>query len=254
VTSVVDHALLDEAVALTREAGRRTLRYFQSATLGVEQKADGSPVTDADRDAERFVRDTLAGRYPHDSVIGEEHDDTHGSSGRVWTVDPIDGTFAFVHGVPLYSTLLAVDDQHGPAIGVIHLPALNETVYAGRGLGCFHDGRRSRVSEHADPVGALVVSSGLWWAPAALRRVIDAGANLRTWGDGYGYALVATGRADAMVDPVANPWDIAPMPVILAEAGGAFTDTRGVNGITHGSGLATNGHLHPAIVRLLTDG
>src|SRR5205814_4092347 len=130
-----DAALLEEAVALAREAGEYTLRWFGVADLVIDRKGDGTPVTEADRGAERLVRRHLADTHPGDSIVGEEEDDVHGSSGRCWIVDPVDGTKAFTHGVPLYSTLLAMEDEHGPAIGVIELPALGETVYAGRGLG-----------------------------------------------------------------------------------------------------------------------
>ncbi|MCB1261437.1 MAG: hypothetical protein KDB33_13780, partial [Acidimicrobiales bacterium] len=144
--TAVDRALLDLAVDLARQAGALTLEWFRSDRLGVEHKGDGTPVTVADRAAERFLRDELARHLPDDAVVGEEEADTAGSSGRTWIIDPIDGTKAFTHGVPLYCNLLAMEDEHGPAIGVINLPGLGETVYAGRGLGCFCNGDPARVS------------------------------------------------------------------------------------------------------------
>ncbi len=132
--------MLDEAVALAREAGEHTLGWFGTDDLVVDRKGDGTPVTEADRAAERLIRTRFAAVHPDDAIIGEEEDDRPGTSGRRWIIDPIDGTKAFTHGVPLYSTLLAVEDEHGPAVGVIELPALGETVYAGRGLGCFRNG------------------------------------------------------------------------------------------------------------------
>ena len=249
----VDTALFDEAVALASAAGERTLRWFQTSELEVDTKADNTPVTAADRDAEQFIRDHLAQHHPGDAVVGEEHDDTEGSSGRCWIIDPIDGTKAFMRGVPLYSSLLAVDDEHGPAVGVIVLPALNQVVAAGRGLGCFANGTPCAVSDRATLSGSCVTTSGFSpWDTDAYERVRTSGAILRTWGDGYGYAMVATGRAEAMVDPAASRWDVAPMPVIITEAGGRFTTADGSGtGADGGSGLATNGVLHDQMLALL---
>ena len=248
----VDPGFLDEAVALAREAGQLTLNWFRSAELAVDDKHDGTPVTAADRAAERLVRERLAARYPNDTVIGEEEADFEGSSGRRWIVDPIDGTKAFTHGVPLYSTLLAFDDEHGPAIGVIDLPALGETVYAGRGLGCFCSGVPARVSDRDRVRGAYLTTSGFdYWTEEALSAVHASGMFMRTWGDGYGYALVATGRVEAMVDPVAAAWDVAAMPVIIGEAGGRFTDFNGDTRVDGGSGLATNARVHDEVLELV---
>ncbi len=248
----VDAALLDEAVTLARAAGHLTLDWFRSAELAVDDKLDGTPVTAADRAAERFVREQLETAHPRDTVIGEEEADFEGSSGRRWIVDPIDGTKAFTHGVPLYSTLLAFEDEHGPALGVIELPALGETVYAGRGLGCFCNGLPARVSDRDRVRGSYLTTSGFdYWTEEALAAVRASGLFMRTWGDGYGYALVATGRVEAMVDPVAAAWDVAAMPVIIGEAGGMFTDFGGAPRVDGGSGLATNGRLHDDVLELV---
>ena len=246
-----DQALLDEAVDLVREAGRRTLRWFQQADLAVDHKGDGTPVTAADKDAERFLREEIEGRYPDDAIHGEEEADRAGTSGRRWIIDPIDGTKAFARGVPLYCNLLAVEDDEGIAVGVINLPALDEVVYAGRGLGCFADGAPTRVNAVASLAEAYVTTSGFNdWPAGSMDATYAAGAGLRTWGDGYGYALVATGRIEAMVDMAANPWDLAPITVILEEAGGRFTDLKGRPGFDHGSGLGTNGALHDTLLDL----
>lgn len=249
--------LLDEAVELACRAGDLTLQWFGGDALELQTKADDTPVTIADRRAERLVREQLARLHPDDGIIGEEEGSVEGSSGRRWVVDPIDGTYGFVHGVPLYSTLLAVLDEAGPLIGVIHLPALGETVYAGRGLGCFH--RRAgaaatpaRVNGHGAVRGAAVMSSGIdHWPDGALDRLHQAGAKVRTWGDGYGYALVATGRVEAMVDPIVSVWDLAPMPVILHEAGGRFSTIDGRDDLWGGSGVASNGLLHAELLATL---
>ncbi|MEY2432269.1 MAG: histidinol-phosphatase [Acidimicrobiaceae bacterium] len=248
----ISQTLLDEAVALAREAGRITLQWFRSVDLAVDDKSDGTPVTAADRAAERFVRERLAETHPDDAIVGEEEPDAAGTSGRRWIVDPIDGTKAFTHGVPLYSTLLAYEDEHGPAIGVIDLPALGETVYAGRGLGCFCNEAPAQVSDRDRVRGSYLMTSGFdGWTDDAFIAVRAAGMFMRTWGDGYGYALVATGRAEAMVDQLAAVWDIAAMPVIIGEAGGTFTDFEGAERVDGGTGLATNGRLHREVLELV---
>jgi histidinol phosphatase-like enzyme (inositol monophosphatase family) len=248
----VERALLDFAVDVGRAAGEVTLRWFRSPDLAVDSKADGTPVTAADRAAERLVRERIAARFRDDGVFGEEEPETVGRSGRRWIVDPIDGTKAFTRGVPLYSTLLALHDAHGPAIGVIGLPALGQVVYAGRGLGCWSDGRPARVSDTPALDRAYLMSSSYsHWPDRALLAVKHAGCHLRTWGDGYGYALVATGRADAMVDPDVELYDVAAMPVILAEAGGRFTTIDGREDAGGGSGVATNGRVHDELLALL---
>jgi len=252
-TPPADRALLDLALDLARRGGDLTLRWFRSEQLAVVHKSDGSPVTEADRASERLIRGELERLRPDDAILGEEEAERAGTSGVQWIIDPLDGTRAFTRGVPLYATLVAVSDQHGPAVGVIHLPALAETIYAGRGLGCFLNGKPARVSDTATLAGACLTTSGFeHWPEKDLAAVRRAGLALRTWGDAYGYALVATGRADVMVDPVIAVWDVAPMPVILTEAGGRFTDYTGAVRADGGNGIATNRHLHDAVRALLS--
>ena len=248
----VDPALLDEAVDLLRQAGELTLRWFRDDALDIERKGDGTPVTAADKAAERFLREEIARRHPDDTIVGEEEATRVGTSGRTWTIDPIDGTKAFTHGVALYCNLLAIDDAEGPAVGVINMPALGETVWAGRGLGCTFNGRPARVSTHATIEKAHISSSSFGhWSDDLLLRLRAEHPNLRTWGDGYGYALVATGRIEAMVDPVVALWDVAPMPIIFAEAGGRFSAWDGVTDPDRGSGIASNGLIHDELLALL---
>jgi len=252
VTTPVSAELVAEAVALARAAGDLTLEYFRSPTLAVERKADGTPVTTADRGAERLLRTELGARHPDDGILGEEEAEVAGFSGRRWILDPIDGTKAFTHGVPLYTNLLALEDDDGIALGVINVPALGETVWAGRGLGCFSDRGVARVSTVEGLAGSYVSTSGLAsWSADALAAVQAARASVRTWGDGYGYALVATGRVEAMVDPVAARYDLAPMPVIMAEAGGRFSSLGGHTDPGQGSGVASNGRIHDELLACL---
>lgn len=253
-----DPDLVSWAVEMTQEAGRRTLTRFRSDDLAIESKGDGTPVTEADKDAEAYIRSELAAAHPDDGIIGEEEGTLEGTSGRRWIVDPIDGTKAFMRGVPLYSNLTAVEDEHGWLLGVINLPAAGETVYAGRGLGAFQVDRHGLRPARVGPRGArpfLTASGYTRWETEAMVRVKEAGWALRTWGDGYGYSMVATGRIDAMVDPAAAIWDVAPMTVILTEAGGRFTTVSGdeltSSAATAVSGVATNGEGHDELCALL---
>lgn len=251
--------LMEFAVDVARQAGAVTLEHFRAADLTVDHKADRSPVTAADTHAETLMRRLITERYPEDAVVGEEHVDTEGFSGRTWYLDPIDGTKSFVHGVPLFTNLVACHDPDGPLIGVINTPALDQTTWAGRDQGCFLDGSPAQVSDVDTLERAYVMTSSLGGWPAPLRpRLLDAPFTWRTWGDGYGYSLVATGQVEAMVDPVAAVWDLAPMPVIITEAGGRFTNldtsrpSDGGDAIDGGSAIASNSLVHEALAAYLT--
>jgi histidinol-phosphatase len=248
---------LDWAVEIARQAGRLTLDYFRRPTLAVERKADDSPVTVADRKAEGLLRRRIAERFADDGVLGEELGAQEGSSGYQWVLDPIDGTKSFIHGVPLYTTLVAVLEGGTARLGVIHAPALGETVYAAVGGGCWYvsDGhpaaspRRTQVSEVARLRDGLLLTSEI--ASFSKERRPDAidvylelerRARLaRTWGDGYGYLMVATGRAEVMIDPAVSLWDTAPLQPIIEEAGGRFSDWQGRPAADSGDAVATNG-------------
>ncbi|HUG86047.1 MAG TPA: inositol monophosphatase family protein [Euzebya sp.] len=243
--------LMEFAVDIARQAGMLTLTHFRAVDLVVDRKRDHTPVTVADRQAEALLRQLIADRFPADAVVGEEQADTAGTSGRTWYLDPIDGTKSFIHGVPMYTNLVACHDADGPLVGVINTPALGETTWAGRGAGCFHNDRVARVSTTADLAEAYVMTSGLeWWPPAIRPLALDPPFTLRTWGDGYGYSLVATGRVEAMVDPGAEIWDLAPLPVIIGEAGGRFTRIDGTDAAAPaaGSAVASNALVHDAVL------
>src|SRR5260370_813495 len=137
--------LLDFSVQLAREAGEITNRYFKG-TLSPERKADNSFVTVADRQSERHIRNSIEQAFPDDGIMGEEEGEKSGSSRRRWIIDPIDGTFAFVHGVPFYGVMIGLEVGADPVLGVVNLPALNEIIYAAKGLGCFWNDQAARVS------------------------------------------------------------------------------------------------------------
>ena len=241
----------DLALTAAREAGRKTLEFFRGDDLGMELKADNSPVTVADRQAELLLRERIGNLFPDDGIVGEEYGQQQGSTGYRWILDPIDGTKSFVSGVPLYGTLVGVEYEGRSVIGVIDIPALGECVYAAAGRGCWYlqgtePARQTRVSETQRLGQGLLVTTQI--DSFAVRNARDAFESLqrqaaitRTWGDCYGYLLVVTGRAVAMVDPLMNIWDAAALQPVLEEAGGTFTDWQGEPTIHSGEGVATNG-------------
>lgn len=251
----VDETLLATAVEIAAEAAAFVREGFATDNMDIELKLDGSEVTSIDRGAEELVRRRVLERFPDDTVIGEEAGVSEGTSARRWIVDPIDGTASFVRRVPLFSTLLAVFDEHGPAVGIVALPALDEVVVAGRGRGCTHNGSPCHVSDINNIQDACLSSSafdGEWWPTDALLGVANSGAKTRTWGDGYGYFLVATGRIEAMIEPSLNTWDIAPMLVVVPEAGGRITTWGGSSELDQGAGwIASNGQLHDALLAVV---
>jgi histidinol-phosphatase len=250
-------SLLDFAVHLAREAGEITRRYFKGSFV-TEQKTDQTLVTNADREAEGFLRTAINQAYPADGILGEEEGERTGTSGRRWIIDPIDGTFSFVHGVPLYAVLIGLEIDGEAILGAVSLPALNELVYAARGLGCFWNGEPARVSKTASLQEALLLCTDFGTceqqnfgvAGDALQRRVKA---RRTWGDAYGHVLVATGRADIMLDPVMNVWDCAALLPIVEEAGGRFTDWQGRNTIHAGNAISTNALLFDQVMGVIRE-
>ncbi|MBI3836539.1 MAG: histidinol-phosphatase [Planctomycetia bacterium] len=245
-------ARLELALAAAREAGRLTLRYFRSDGLAVELKQDASPVTVADRQAEQLLRERISAQFPADAILGEEFPETSGTSGYRWILDPIDGTKSFIRGVPLYGTMIGIEREGQSVVGVVFMPALEECIYAAQGQGAWYQRdeaapRPARVSTRTRLADALLCSSDTRFpTPAreeAYRRLQWAVLVSRTWGDCYGYLLVATGRAEIMLDPVMNVWDAAAIQPILLEAGGTFTDWQGRPTIYSGEGIATNSHV-----------
>lgn len=252
---------LQLALLAAREAGDITLRYFQQTGLAVERKSDASPVTIADRQAEEHLRKRISERFPDDGILGEELPDRPGTSGYRWILDPIDGTKSFIAGVPLYGTLIGLEHQGRSVLGIIRMPALDEQVYASIGQGAWHQvgsgqPKPARVSKTTRLADAMFCTS-------EVKSYFDIGRGqafldmqqavwiARTWGDCYGYLLVATGRVDIMIDPQMAVWDAAALLPIIEEAGGTFTDWNGVPTIHGGEGVATNGLLSAEVLARL---
>ncbi len=243
--------LLLAAEEVARLAGAHALSHFRQDGLVVETKHDGSPVTNADREAERLAREWIEQRFPEDGIVGEELGTIRPNARRQWFLDPIDGTKAFVRGVPLWGTLVAVAEGNTVLAGALFCPALDELVVAERGAGCFWNGRRAWVSSVSSLNEATVVTTDVRSIPTGLERLLRRGEVCRTWGDCYGYLLVATGRADVMVDPVMSVWDSAALQPIIEEAGGVFTDFGGKATAFGGSAVATNAKLAVEVRALL---
>lgn len=250
--------LLTLATGLAREAGALTLRYF-GGVVDHDAKGDGSPVTVADREAEALIRKEVEARHPEHSILGEEYGESNEGARVRWILDPIDATRSFMRGVPLYGVLIGIEIEGEAAVGVAHYPPLEETVAAGRGLGCTWNGEPCRVSGVDELNRAVVCTTdverilsrpeGAGW-----RRLQQRSAFSRTWGDCYGHALVATGRVEVQVDPIMKPWDAGPFLTIVTEAGGRFTTLEGEATLHGGSGVSSNALLHKEVLRELTGG
>jgi histidinol phosphatase-like enzyme (inositol monophosphatase family) len=246
--------ILDFASRIAEEAGKVTLQYFGSE-ISVDRKSDQSPVTIADRKAEETLRELISREFPDHGILGEEFGEINEGAEYRWIVDPIDGTRSFIRSVPLYGVLVALEHQRDALLGVIHHPVLEETVRAAKGCGCEWNGRPARVSETADLEHAMILSTdaaGVYRKnPAFGDRLFRSPARHRTWGDCYGYTLVATGRAEAMMDPEMSLWDSAALKPVIEETGGVFSDWAGERTIYCAHSLATNGKVHDSLLEMI---
>ena len=239
------------AVRFAMEAGQQTLDRFQKTELQVEKKNDRSPVTVADKEAELLLRERIQSTFSEDSIVGEEFESVEGTSEYRWIVDPIDGTKSFICGVPLYATLVGVECSNESSIGVIYIPALDELIFAEVGVGArYVQGDSDLVIPKVSNTSSLAESCFVT-SQVSTYYEVNRGRNYlaleelayitRTWGDAYGYLLVATGRAEVMVDAIMNVWDAAAILPVMVESGGTFTDWQGNPTIHGGEGVGTNG-------------
>jgi histidinol phosphatase-like enzyme (inositol monophosphatase family) len=245
--------LLDFAQDAAWQAGKITLSYFGTG-ITPELKSDQTPVTIADRQAEQRLRAIIEARFPDHGILGEEFGETNPGSRFRWILDPIDGTKSFVQGVPLYGVLVGLERDGEPALGVCNLPALGEMIAAAHGLGCTVNGRRAAVSQVGELRDAVLLASSVsafdeYGRGSAYEELIHGVRLRRTWGDCYGHIMVATGRAEIMVDPVMSVWDCAALLPILQEAGGTFTDFDGAPTIHGANAVSTNGRLFDQVIQ-----
>ena len=255
---MTEESLLLGAVAeVARAAGDVANRHFGSH-LSVDIKSDGSPVTAADRAAEAAARTWIMARFPEDDIVGEELESLERGARRRWVIDPIDGTRSFVRGVPLWGTLIAVADGEHVIAGAAYFPALGELLCAAPGQGCWWNDVQTKVSQTSTVSAATVLTTDERFAAAPARRqgwerLAGRAEISRSWGDCYGYLLVATGRADVMVDGQLALWDAAALMPAIVEAGGVFTDWAGAPTAFGGSAIATNAALATEARALLAD-
>ena len=254
---------LSLALELADLADAITLSRYGAADLVVETKPDLTPVTEADRAVEQAFRERLAAARPADSVIGEEYGtSTAPGATRRWIVDPIDGTKNYVRGVPVWATLVALQEDDEMTIGVVSAPALHRRWWGSRGAGAFvHDGltdhaRRLRVSAVRELDDAQLCFAGLEdWREVgrldALLGLADRCWRSRGYGDFWGYMLVAEGAVEIGLDPVVSVWDLAAPLMVVQEAGGRFTDLGGRPTADGGDAIATNGLLHEAALAIV---
>lgn len=252
---------LDFALQVAREAQTLILGYYQNADLNVDLKQDSSPVTAADRGAEELIRKHLAEQFPEDGILGEEFGSVESKNGYRWILDPVDGTKPFVHGVPLFGTLIGLEHNGRVVLGVARFPALDEVVYAADGLGTWWQigdaaPRRAHVSENADLSKAVFCFTEPQrfkkvGRPEVLEKLMTTCRMSRGWGDCYGHVMVATGRAEVMIDPELSAWDAAALVPIVREAGGFYMDWSGEEDIHSGNGFSVNAALKDEILTLL---
>ncbi len=236
-------ALLESAIDIAERAGSVALSYFRQKIL-IEMKENMTPVTVADKKTEEFIRNEIAQRYSEHGILGEEFENSGLDREFVWTIDPIDGTRSFIRGIPLWGTLLGLLHRGEPVLGVMVLPAINETYSAAHGLGAFCNG----VPIHASPVHKLesaVVSMGdvncfeSSGRQALLKKLQERAELCRGYTDCFGHSLVFRGAVDVMVDPLVSIWDVAPLAVIAKESGGDYFDLETGQSTIRGKSFVT---------------
>lgn len=248
--------LLPEATEISREVSRRFFKKPLS-DIGMVSKADASPVTAADLEIEARLRDLILKRYPNHGIIGEEHGTENAEAEFVWVLDPIDGTKSFISGVPLFTTLIALQHRGQPECGAIYQPILDELIW-GNNRECFFNGKSTRMrSAPSVAESTMLITDAQHVADHHPKANFQALAKevkfWRTWADGYGYALLATGYADIMLDPVMNPWDIMAAVPVIRGAGGTITDFTGADPVKGKSIIAASPDMHPLVLKKLSN-
>ncbi|MEM7204571.1 MAG: histidinol-phosphatase [Planctomycetota bacterium] len=241
------------------EASGAVIRpYYAAPDLAVESKSDATIVTRADRDAEACMRELITRHFPGHGILGEEYGKENADAEFVWVLDPIDGTLSFAHGSPLFGTLIGLLHQGQPVLGAIHQPVLGQ-LCVGDGVATTRDGRPVRVRATAALADAVLCTTDLGSVDEyqdlarfdGLRRQVKL---FRTWGDCYGYLLLASGFIDAMVDPIVNPWDVLPLIPVVRGAGGVITTWDGGDPVEGASCVAAAPGVHAPVLAALAGG
>jgi histidinol-phosphatase len=245
------------ALEIAKRAGEVAMRHYE-AGIKAEMKSDNTPVTAADKECERLIRQALESEFPGDQLLGEEEGESSSASHstRKWIIDPIDGTYNYARQIPIWSTLLALEDKGEVILGVVHAPAMGETLWAERGGGAWRNGERLHVSAIDQVSQAMFV----WGAPNRIfdqgmwdgfKRTVEASYRQRGYGDYLNFSMVFQGKAEAVLEVGVKAWDLAPMKILAEESGGRYYDLEGGDSIYTGSCLITNGLLHDKFVELL---
>jgi histidinol-phosphatase len=253
--NLLKEELLEQALRFTRVAGDHTLNYFRK-NVEVQYKGDDSPVTRADREAEEILRKLIMDAYPDHGIVGEEYGVYKPESKVQWILDPVDGTMSFIHGIPLYTTLVGILVDGNPEIGLIYAPAMDEMVDAARDMGTRLNGSSVTVRQCDTLEKATILTTDIrniesYGFGGAHDRLVKSCYAHRTWGDAYGHLMVATGRADIMMDPVLNIWDAAPLSTVMRESGGVFMTRDGVEDIYAGHGISVGLGLKDEVLNIL---
>jgi histidinol-phosphatase len=243
------------AIEAARTAGDHARTYYDTS-VKVEHKADASPVTIADREAEQIIRGLVAKSFPNDGFLGEEFGDQPGASGFRWVIDPIDGTRSFVRHIPIWATLIGLEYKGEQIGGIAYIPVMNQMYRALRGDGAHMNDRRIRVSDTGTLADSLMCYSSIRWFQGAGReatflQLVKATQRQRGFGDFYGFTLLAEGACDLMLEYGVHEWDVSALKAIVEEAGGTFTDWNGTPTTQTPDVLATNGKLHAATLEIL---
>lgn len=248
---------LEFALDVCKRAGALALKHFTSG-IEMTMKPDNTPVTLADKECEDLIRNEIKAIFPNDAILGEEEGESGNceSNSRKWIIDPIDGTYNFARGIPIFSVLLALEIDGKIKVGVVHNPATGDAFYAQSGFGAYKNGERLKVSKVEKIEDSLflfggpnrILKEGLW---DGFTRCIEKSYRQRGLGDYLNFAYVFEGKGEATIEVGLYPWDLAPMKVLVEEAGGKFTDLDGGDSIYTGSCLVSNGRVHDAYLRLL---
>ncbi len=245
-------ALRKTAVEIATLGGDSTLHFFKKS-FDLQFKDDESPVTNADRNAEKLMRTAIKSRFPDHGIIGEEFGSENEDADIVWVLDPIDGTQSFIHGIPFYTTLIGILVNGRPEVGVIYAPALKEMVSAAIGYGCYLNREKANVRNCISLDKATFLTTDIEHIhkhgfTRPFEKLLNKTRLHRTWGDAYGHMMVATGRADIMFDPILNLWDAAALLPVVKEAGGTYVDVNGHENIKSGNAISTHPNLKNEIL------
>ena len=246
------------ALDLCQKAGEIALKYWRSQELNISRKADNSEVTQADKECERMLRVEIAKAYPDDGFLGEEEGESPLKAGqRRWIIDPIDGTFNYSKGLPIFSTLLALEVKGEIVLGIIHAPAMKETLWASKGEGAFRNGKKIHVSDCSDISKAFLVAGGLnriiklgYWP--GFTELVKKTYRQKAPGDYLTFSWVCEGKADIGIEIGVHPWDVAPVKIITQESGGVYYDLNGGDSIYTGACLISNAQLSEEAIAIFT--